>query len=195
MFEALFILTTIDSGTRDRPLPAAGVRRPRLWKPLGAHRLAARHAGARRSSSCCRGRYFIWTGSISYDLADVRRREPAAGGRSRWPSATTLIINIGPRSATRGSRSCRSCFVDGDDADRRGPERPRQLLADGDRTRSARSTSRATSTRSAPAIMLLCAVIILVETVAPIAQRADRHACRCCRWPSPRRSDPANAPA
>ena len=81
MFEALFILTTIDSGTRVGRflLQEFGGRgcgsrsRAHDWLP-GTLVLDDRHRAAR-------GRYFIWTGSISYDLADVRRREPAARGR------------------------------------------------------------------------------------------------------------------
>ena len=63
MFEALFILTTIDSGTRvGRFLLQEFVGR--VWTPFARPELDARRRSSRRRSWCWLWGYFIWTGSI-----------------------------------------------------------------------------------------------------------------------------------
>ena len=77
MFEALFILTTIDSGTR--------VGRFLLQEFMGrAYKPFARPDNLFAGSVATlimvlSWGYFIYTGQIDHDLAPVRRRQPAAG--------------------------------------------------------------------------------------------------------------------
>ena len=109
MFEALFILTTIDAGTRVAPLPAAGIRRPRLE----AVRAARLGAGARSISTTLivlAWGYFIWTGSINtiWPMFGIANQLLAAVALA---VGTTIIINIGPREVRVGHvrRRCASC--------------------------------------------------------------------------------------
>ena len=84
MFEALFILTTIDSGTRvGRFLLQEFVGR--VWKPFARHRLAAGRADRDRADGAGWG-YFIYTGNINtiWPMFGVANQLLAS---SRWRSA------------------------------------------------------------------------------------------------------------
>ena len=54
--------------------------------------------------------YFIWTGSIDtiWPMFGIANQLLAVVALA---VGTTILINIGPREGTRGSRSCRSCFL------------------------------------------------------------------------------------
>ena len=78
MFEALFILTTIDTGTRiGRFLVQEFLGK--VWKPLGDLDWLPGVAAGDRAWSSSAGRYFIYTGLGGDDLADVRHGQPAPG--------------------------------------------------------------------------------------------------------------------
>ena len=74
MFEALFILTIIDAGTRGRPLHAAGPARARL-QAARPHELDAGRDPDQRGRSCSRG-------DISCTRACI---DPLGGINSLWP--------------------------------------------------------------------------------------------------------------
>ena len=96
MFEALFILTTIDTGTRvGRFLVQEFLGR--VWTPFGAHRLAAGHARSRPCSSSSRWAYFIWTGIIAtiWPMFGIANQLLASVALC---VGTTIIINIGRAS-------------------------------------------------------------------------------------------------
>ena len=99
MFEAVFILTTIDAGTRVGPLHAAGAARPRL-RSRSAARRGIRASCSRRSSSSSAWGYFLYQGVI----------DPLGGINSLWPLfgianqllaavalcvATTVLVKMG----------------------------------------------------------------------------------------------------
>jgi carbon starvation protein len=92
MFEAVFILTTIDSGVRIGRfvLQEYGGR---LWKPFGRTDsvLASLTSTVAVAFAIC---YFIWTGSIStvWPMFGVANQLLAVVGLA---VATTLVINIG----------------------------------------------------------------------------------------------------
>ena len=126
MFEALFILTTDRLGHARRPLPAAGVDRPRL-------------AEVRATPTGCRARsissaimvllwgYFIWTGSIDtiWPLFGVANQLLASVALA---VGTTMLINMG-RAKYAWVTVRPAVLPVGDDADRRLHEHSRQLLA------------------------------------------------------------------
>ena len=105
MFEALFILTTIDAGTRvARFLVQEYVGR--VWKPMERTDWLPGSLVSTAFVVFAWG-YFIWTGQRLDHLADVRHREPAARRSRRWPSRRPRC-STPARSGTSGSRSCRS---------------------------------------------------------------------------------------
>ena len=131
MFEALFILTTIDTGTRVaasscRSSSAASTRRSarQEWLPGSVvSTLLVVSAWA----------YFIWTGSIStiWPMFGIANQLLASVALA---VGTTIIINMGKaRYAWVTAAAAR--VRGGHDADGRRAERARQLLADGDRAR------------------------------------------------------------
>ena len=145
MFEALFILTTIDTGTR--------VARFLVQEFLG-------QASTRRSSGttgcparCSRRCWSCPAGRTSSGPATSRTIWPMFGIANQLLAAvalavgTTIIINIG-RARYAWVTLAPLCFVAITTLTAGLAQRPRQLLADGDRRRTPRCTSRAISTRS-----------------------------------------------
>ena len=126
MFEALFILTTIDSGTRvGRFLMQEALGR--IYAPFAQHRLDARGATSPPALMVAAWGYFVYTGNIGDDLADVRRRQPAArlrraGDRDDDPhqqgKARYTWVTLVPFA-----------FLAVNTLLRRLPQHPRQLLA------------------------------------------------------------------
>ena len=93
MFEALFILTTIDTGTRvGRFLLQEFVGR--VWKPFARPELDAGRHRSRRRSSCLAWGYFIWTGSINtiWPMFGVANQLLAVVALA---VGTTILINMG----------------------------------------------------------------------------------------------------
>ena len=140
MFEALFILTTIDAGTR--------VARFLVGEFLGrAYAPFARHdwmPGAMVSTALvvAAWAYFIWAGSIStiWPMFGIANQLLASVALA---VGTTVIINAGRARYAWVTLAAAGVRRD-HHAHRRRPQRPRQLLPDGDRPRTPRSTSRAT---------------------------------------------------
>ena len=134
MFEALFILTTIDTGTRvGRFLVQEFLGR--FYEPFGATRSGCPASSLDAARRRRRGRYFIRTGSIStiWPMFGIANQLLASVALA---VGTTIIINMGKARYAWVTAAAARVRV-GDDADRRRAERPRQLLADGDRARPA----------------------------------------------------------
>mgnify|MGYP003694646325 CR=1 FL=1 len=114
MFEALFILTTIDAGTRVGTVPGAGIRRPRL-EAARAHRLDA------RQRIVATVLVVAGVGLLHLDRQHQRRSGRCSASRtSCWPAValavgTTLIINLG-RAKYAWVTFVPLCFVSDDDA-------------------------------------------------------------------------------
>ena len=124
MFEALFILTTIDAGTRVGALPAAGVRRAGLHA-VRATELAAGRDRLDGARGRCAWGYFIWTGSIStiwpmFGIANqllasvalaVARRSSSTSGRARYAWVTLVpLAFLGHQHADGGFLNVRDNF-------------------------------------------------------------------------------------
>ena len=129
MFEALFILTTIDTGTR--------VARFLVQEFLGQfHAPMARQEwlpGSIVSTLLvvCAWGYFIWTGSIStiWPMFGIANQLLASVALA---VGTTIIVNSG-KARYAWVTLVPLAFVVGDDADGGRDERADELLADGDR--------------------------------------------------------------
>ena len=161
MFEALFILTTIDSGTR--------VGRFLLQEFMGrAYKPFARPDNLFAGSVATlimvlSWGYFIYTGQVDHDLAAVRRRQPAArlggagGGHQHPDQPGPHQVHLGDAGAAGVPRHQHALW--------RLPEHHRPTTT---RSRSAptpRATSRGGCSPSARCVMMVLAVIILGAAV------------------------------
>ena len=131
MFEALFILTTIDTGTRVARFLVQEFL-GQFYKPMARQEWIP---GAIISTLLVvvGWAYFIWTGSIStiWPMFGIANQLLAAVALA---VATTIIINTGKARYVWVTVVPLIVRVDHDAHGRRA-ERARQLLADGDRTR------------------------------------------------------------
>ena len=94
MFEALFILTTIDAGTRIARFLLQEIAGQDLNPQFGQTGLAAGRDRWRPAWSTAGWGYSDLHRLDRHDLADVRHRQPAAG-RDRPGVVTTLLVNTG----------------------------------------------------------------------------------------------------
>ena len=140
MFEALFILTTIDTGTRiGRFLMQEFLGSlPRRARPLDESR---RRVRARPRSSSRGWTYFILTGSIStiWPMFGIANQLLACAALC---VGTTIILREAPRKALRLDHPRAPLFRRDDDDHRRHPERSRHLLPDVAGTGDARHRLR-----------------------------------------------------
>ena len=131
MFEALFILTTIDAGTRVARF-LVGEFLGRAYAPFGRHDWMP---GAMVSTLLVVAAwgYFIWAGSIStiWPMFGIANQLLASVALA---VGTTIIINVGPRALRLGDGPAAVVRL-GDHPDGRRPQRARHFLADGDRPR------------------------------------------------------------
>ena len=131
MFEALFILTTIDAGTRVARF-LVGEFLGRAYAPFGRHDWMP---GAVVSTALvvAAWAYFIWTGSITtiWPMFGIANQLLASVALA---VGTTVIINAG-RARYAWVTLAPALVRRRHHADRRRHERPRQFLPDGHRPR------------------------------------------------------------
>ena len=141
MFEALFILTTIDTGTRVARFLVQEFL-GRFYAPMAPAGLDARARWSRRCWWSAAWSYFIWTGSIStiWPMFGIANQLLASVALA---VGTTIIINQGKARYAWVTLDAAVVRVDHDDDGGRA-ERARQLLAAGDRPEPGDATSRAT---------------------------------------------------
>ena len=94
MFEALFILTTIDAGHARRPVPACRSSSAASGKPFARPDWLPGVADLDRRSSCLAWGYFIWTGSIDtiWPMFGIANQLLAVVALA---VGTTILINLG----------------------------------------------------------------------------------------------------
>ena len=99
MFEALFILTTVDAGTRVGPLHAPGHAGQRV-EAVRATSAGSRACGSRARSSSAAWGYFLWAG-VTNPLGGINQLFPLFGIANQLLAAvaltvcTTLLIKSG----------------------------------------------------------------------------------------------------
>ena len=129
MFEALFILTTIDTGTRVARFLVQEFL-GQFYAPMARQEWLPGSIVSTLLVVCAWG-YFIWTGSIStiWPMFGIANQLLASVALA---VGTTIIINSGKARYAWVTLAAAVVRV-GDDADGGRAERARQLLADGDR--------------------------------------------------------------
>ena len=135
MFEALFILTTIDSGTRVGRFILSGGHGQGV-RPFAQPNWLPGACSPRRCSSSPWG-YFIYTGNINtiWPMFGVANQ---LLGCVALAVATTILINTGKAKYTLGDDGAADVPRD-EHVLRRLPQHPRQLLAAGDRRQPGRA--------------------------------------------------------
>ena len=130
MFEALFILTVIDAGTRVGAVPGRRVPRPRL-RAVRAARLGRRASIITTLIVVVGWAYFIWTGNIStiWPMFGIANQLLAAVALA---VGTTILINIG-RARYAWVTLVPLSVPHRHDAHGRIPDRQEQVPADGHR--------------------------------------------------------------
>ena len=159
-----------------RPLPGAGVPRALLRRRW-------------RGTTGCPGSvvstllvvaawgYFIWTGSIStiWPMFGIANQLLAVGRAGRRHDDH----HQHGQGAVRVGDAAAAVVRVGDDADGRGPERPRQLLADGRSAPNPATHFQGYVNTALTVIMMVCVVVILDERrVALDAGAARKDRCR-----------------